>query len=119
MDLQAIVELLATGFEVAGAGTMVVGAVLSLVLTLKHDRSDGRALYRGYRNRLGRSIILGLELLVAADILRTVSEIPTLERVLILAAIVLIRTFLSFSLAVELEGRWPWQRARSGAESEA
>lgn len=115
MDVQAIVEATATGFEMAGVGAMVLGAVISIGLTIKHDRWDGRAFYRGYRHRLGRSIILGLELLVAADILRTVSEIPTLERVVILAAIVLIRTFLSFSLEVELEGRWPWQKARAKA----
>ena len=116
MDLHAIIEALATGFEVAGAGTMLVGAIVGVALTLKHDRGDSRALYRGYRHRLGRAIILGLEFLVAADILRTVSEIPTLEKVFILATIVLIRTFLSFSLEVEIEGKWPWQRQARAAE---
>ena len=65
--------------------------------------------YRSFRNRLGRAIILGLELLVAADILRTISTEPTLEQVVVLGLIVLIRTFLSFSLDIELERRWPWQ----------
>lgn len=109
MNLHRIVEALATGFEIAGAATMVLGAIVSVFLTLRQEERDGAAIFRGYRHRLGRSIILGLEFLVAADILRTVAEIPTLERVLILSAIVLIRTFLSFSLQVELEGRWPWQ----------
>ena len=66
-------------------------------------------IYRSFRNRLGRAIILGLELLVAADILRTISTEPTLRQVLVLGVIVLIRTFLSFSLEIELERRWPWQ----------
>jgi uncharacterized membrane protein len=68
--------------------------------------------FRGFRNRLGRAIILGLELLVAADILRTISTEPTLQQVLVLGVVVLIRTFLSFSLEIELEGRWPWQGGR-------
>ncbi|NYI96980.1 DUF1622 domain-containing protein [Streptomonospora nanhaiensis] len=65
--------------------------------------------YRPYRQGLGRAILLGLELLVAADIIRTVAVAPTFRSVGVLAGIVLIRTFLSFSLEVELEGRWPWQ----------
>jgi len=65
--------------------------------------------YRRYRQQLGRSILLGLELLVAADIIRTVALTPTLTSVAVLAGIVLIRTFLSFSLELEITGRWPWQ----------
>ena len=78
--------------------------------------------YRSFRNRLGRAIILGLELLVAADILRTISSQPTLQQVVVLGIVVLIRTFLSFSLEIELEGRWPWQGSREavgGAMSDA
>jgi uncharacterized membrane protein len=63
-----------------------------------------------FRTDLGRSILLGLEFLVAADIIATVALKPTLESLAVLAGIVLIRTFLSFSLEVEIEGRWPWQR---------
>lgn len=65
--------------------------------------------YRRFRQDLGRGILLGLEFLVAADIIRTVAVVPTLEGVLALGLIVLIRTFLSMALQVELEGRWPWQ----------
>jgi uncharacterized membrane protein len=65
--------------------------------------------YRQYRQQLGRSILLGLELLVAADIIRTVAVTPTLTSVAVLGGIVLIRTFLSFSLELEITGRWPWQ----------
>lgn len=67
--------------------------------------------YRRFRQDIGRGILLGLEFLVAADIIRTVAVAPTLENVLVLGLIVLIRTFLSMALQVELEGRWPWQRS--------
>ena len=67
---------------------------------------------------LGRSILLGLELLVAADIIRTVAVTPTYESVGVLAIIVLIRTFLSFSLELEITGRWPWQKESSERSSD-
>jgi uncharacterized membrane protein len=73
------------------------------------------AAYRRYRANLGRGILLGLELLVAADIIGTVAVTPSLQNLAVLGLIVLIRTFLSVSLEVEIEGRWPWQRA--GAEA--
>ena len=75
---------------------------------LRHQDQDD--VYRGYRRGIGKAILLGLELLVAADIIRTVAVSPTLESVAVLGLIVLVRTFLSFSLEVELYGRWPWQR---------
>ena len=65
-----------------------------------------------FRSSLGRAILLGLEFLVAADIINTVAVTPTLLSVAVLAGIVIIRTFLSFSLEVEIEGRWPWQRRK-------
>ncbi|GGT40993.1 hypothetical protein GCM10010254_70960 [Streptomyces chromofuscus] len=67
-------------------------------------------MYRGYRRRVGRSILLGLEFLVAGDIIRTVAVAPTYESVGVLAVIVGIRTFLSVSLELEITGRWPWQK---------
>jgi uncharacterized membrane protein len=112
--LRRLVDLAATLFEAAGTVAMAAGALIALVLALRDRSSGGGAtLYRGFRHRLGRAIILGLELLVAADILRTITAKPTLTEVVILGMIVLIRTFLSFSLEVELDGRWPWQRASS------
>ncbi len=66
--------------------------------------------YRAFRQDIGRGILLGLEFLVAADIIRTVAVAPTVQSVLVLGLIVLIRTFLSMALQVELEGHWPWQR---------
>lgn len=65
-----------------------------------------------FRSSLGRAILLGLEFLVAADIINTVAVTPTLLSIAVLAGIVIIRTFLSFSLEVEIEGRWPWDRRR-------
>jgi uncharacterized membrane protein len=69
-----------------------------------------------FRRMLGRAILTGLELLVAADIIRTVAIDPTLESVAVLGVIVLIRTFLSFSLEVEIDGRWPWQKKAKAEE---
>jgi uncharacterized membrane protein len=104
------VELAASLFEGAGTVVMTLGAIVAIVLALRDRTTVG--VYKAFRNRLGRAIILGLELLVAADILRTISTEPTLTEVGVLGGIVLIRTFLSFSLEVELEGRWPWQASR-------
>jgi uncharacterized membrane protein len=112
MDFTAWVALSARLFEGAGVAVMVVGTLVSIVLVLANYRSGGgEHAFRSFREKVGRSILLGLELLVAADIIRTVSEEPTLRGVLVLGLIVLIRTFLSFTLAVELEGHWPWRSA--------
>jgi uncharacterized membrane protein len=103
---------IATVIEVAGVGIIVVGALLASVLFLRQgfrDRGWARA-YRGFRANLGRGILLGLELLVAADIIGTVAVTPSFRSLGVLALIVLIRTFLSFSLEVEIEGHWPWRR---------
>jgi uncharacterized membrane protein len=105
--LRTTVNVAASLFEAAGTFVMTIGTLVALLVTLRdRDRAD---VYKAFRNRLGRAIILGLELLVAADILRTISTQPTITKVAVLGGIVLIRTFLSFSLEVELEGRWPWQ----------
>jgi uncharacterized membrane protein len=102
-----------TGTAVDGAGVIVIvlGALVATLLFLLRIQNQQPANeYRNYRQNLGRAILLGLELLVAGDIIRTVAVEPTLEQVGVLALIVLIRTFLSFSLEVELEGKLPWQR---------
>jgi len=103
--------------EVAGravdvAGVVVITAGIALVAALAVLRLVRRepGVYSQFRQQLGRAILLGLELLVAADIIRTVAVTPTLESVAVLGVIVLVRTFLSFSLEVELTGSWPWQR---------
>jgi uncharacterized membrane protein len=79
--------------------------------------AERMSVYRSYRQLLGRSILLGLELLVAADIIRTVAVAPTYDSVGVLAIIVLIRTFLSFSLELEITGRWPWQKEPAASGS--
>ena len=117
--LRRTVELVALLFEAGGTFAMAIGAVVALGLALRDRAGGGRMVYRSFRNRLGRAIILGLELLVAADILRTISTEPTLQQVVVLGIVVLIRTFLSFSLEIELEGRWPWQESARGAMSDA
>jgi len=98
--------------DAAGVLVVLVGVAIASVLFASRARQQSaHPNYRQYRQNLGRSILLGLELLVAGDIIRTVAIEPTLKRVLVLALIVLIRTFLSFSLQLELEGRWPWRTA--------
>ena len=101
------------GLIIDGAGALVI--VFGLILATIHffNNLSQRAAdpYRTFRQNLGRGILLGLEFLVAADIIRTVAVEPTLQSVLVLGLIVLIRTFLSIALEVEVDGRWPWQRA--------
>ncbi len=108
----------AQGFEALGALILVVGVVWSLVLAALAWRRSGsaRTSYAALREAFGGSLLLSLEILVAADLLRTVAVAPTVDNVLTLGLIVLIRTFLSFSLEVEIEGVLPWRRAlASGA----
>lgn len=99
----------ATVFEIGGVVAVVVGAVVAVVAALRKQPRQLRSGVREFRQQFGGAIVLGLEVMVAADILRTISATPTPREVAVLAAIVLIRTFLSWSLEVELEGRWPWQ----------
>lgn len=98
------------GRAIEGAGVLVI-AVGVIVASVRAaiDHKDPAA-YMHYRKRIGRAILLGLELLVAGDIIRTVTLRPSLTSAVVLAIIVLIRTFLSASLQLEIEGRWPWQR---------
>ncbi len=114
--LRRIVELTALLFEAGGTFAMSIGTLVALGLALRETAGGARLVFRSFRNRLGRAIILGLELLVAADILRTISTEPTLQQVVVLGIVVLIRTFLSFSLEIELEGRWPWQIDRQDSD---
>jgi uncharacterized membrane protein len=106
------------GIEAAGVGVIVVGLVAASMGYFRDVRAGGvtaMGTYRRYRQGLGRAILLGLEFLVAGDIIRTVTTSPSFQAVGVLAAIVLIRTFLSIALEVETEGRWPWQN-RDAAE---
>ncbi len=109
---RAIVEILGTGLDAAGVVIVVGGAVLATARVLLR-RIDTGEYYRRFRQDLGRAILLGLEFLIAGDIIRTVVVAPTLQNVLVLGLIVLIRTFLSLSLQLEIEGRLPWHREAS------
>jgi uncharacterized membrane protein len=105
-----LMELVGNVVDAAGVFVIVVGAIAATIRFLTHRRADFGSSYRAYRQGLGRAILLGLEILIAGDIIRTVVVAPTLENVLILGLIVIIRTFLSMALQLEVDGRWPWQR---------
>ena len=110
MNYLHIVENAGKAIDVVGVAVIAAGAVLAAGGAIgRMLRRTGDA-YKVFRQQLGRSILLGLEFLVAADIIRTVAVEPTLQSVGVLAGIVLIRTFLSFSLELEITGRWPWQK---------
>ncbi|MEW1953221.1 DUF1622 domain-containing protein [Terrabacter sp. NPDC080008] len=121
MDFSDAIELAGKGIDTAGVAVLVIGTVVAAVRAIQNSRAHLPDTYRRFRQQLGRTILLGLELLVAADIIRTVAVTPTLSSVSVLAVIVLIRTFLSFSLELEITGRWPWQKdpadQRSGTTS--
>lgn len=113
MDFQHVMELIGKAVDAAGVAAIVIGALVATGIAAARLARRSDAVYRPYRQQLGRSILLGLELLVAADIIRTVAVAPTFTSVGVLAIIVLIRTFLSFSLELEITGRWPWQKEGS------
>jgi len=115
MVFNDVIEKIGMTIDAAGVVVIVTGAAVAFVVTAVRLSRRERDVYRRLRQQLGQAILLGLELLVAADIVRTVAASPTLTSVAILAAIVLIRTFLSFSLEVETTGRWPWQRREIAA----
>lgn len=102
-----LVETIGLLIDGIGVAVIVIGIAVSAV-RLVANRAPGDR-YRRLRQDIGLSILLGLELLIAGDIIRTVAVTPTMDGVLVLGHIVLIRTFLSMTLQVELEGRWPWQ----------
>jgi uncharacterized membrane protein len=108
-----VMDHVAQAFEALGALILVIGVVWSIVLAVlawRRTRSGDRA-YNVLRQAFGGTLLLGLEILVAADLLRTVAVAPTVDNVLVLGLIVLIRTFLSFSLEIEIDGVVPWKRA--------
>jgi uncharacterized membrane protein len=119
MDFQEAIEAAGRIVDAAGVVAVVAGAVLAAVFAASRLLRREGQVYGRFRRFLGRSILLGLELLVAADIIRTVAVTPTLESVGVLAMIVVIRTFLSWSLELEITGHWPWQKGDSRTPAEA
>jgi uncharacterized membrane protein len=111
-----VMDHVAQGFEALGAAILVVGVIWSFVLAAVGVRRSGWSVeaYRVLRQVFGGTLLLGLEVLVAADLIRTVAVAPTLQNVYVLGLIVVIRTFLSFSLETEIEGVAPWRRALIG-----
>ena len=109
-----LMDGIGTAIDATGVLIIVIGALLATCRFLFRRKEGPVNSYSLYRQGLGRAILLGLEFLVAGDIIRTVAVAPTLENVLILGVIVLIRTFLSMALQLEVEGRWPWQHTVKG-----
>ena len=114
MDFEQVISAGVQVVEAAGAIIMVLGGALAFALALPRVvRTSTRSqAYVALRRDLGRAILLGLEVLIVADIIRTILVEPTVQSVLVLAVIVLIRVVLSFSLEVEMDGVWPWSRWR-------
>jgi uncharacterized membrane protein len=110
MQFTEIISVSGYAIEAIGVLVVVIGTVISSFTFIRtfQKHPEGVA-YRSYRRQLGRSIILGLEFLIAGDIIRTVVVADTLENVAVLGLIILIRSFLSVTLHLEVEGRWPWQ----------
>ena len=120
MELSSVYAVIVTAFDLLGAATIVAGVVLAIVMAiiaLSHDKGGAEAI-RVLRNVLGGAILLGLEVFVAADLIRTITEVPSLTNVLSLGLIVVIRTVLSFTIQIEIEGTLPWRKAAltSGAK---
>ena len=112
-NVTRLMEPVATALELFGVAVIVASVLLATIKFAYDLAGEARKeAYDGYRANLGRGILLGLELLVGADIIATVTAPLTWESVGLLGVIVLIRTFLSFSLETEIEGVWPWQRRR-------
>ena len=109
-QIELYIAYTAKVIEALGVVTIIVGTVLALGRYLVNRQTRNNRSYRLLRQELGKAILLGLEILVAADIIATVVTEPSLNKVLSLGLIVLIRTFLSLSIELEIEGRFPWQR---------
>ncbi|MDT0676074.1 DUF1622 domain-containing protein [Autumnicola musiva] len=112
-DIQFYIEYIARIIEATGIVTIVIGTLMALGKFIFSLQKHGQRSYRLLRQELGKGILLGLEILVAGDIIATVVTEPTMDRVLALGVIVLIRTFLSLSIELEIEGKFPWQRTES------
>ncbi|MBM0230868.1 DUF1622 domain-containing protein [Micromonospora sp. STR1_7] len=111
MQTKQIIEHIGGLLDLAGVLAIAVGvAIAAIVFVYRYWQTRQLVeVYRQFRQGVGRAVLLGLELLVGGDIIRTVAVSPTFHSVGVLALIVLVRTFLSFSLEVELDGHWPWQ----------
>jgi uncharacterized membrane protein len=111
--MENLIDLAAKAIEVLAVAIIVIAIIHGSIRFLFNITNKPDDAYEGYKTQLGKGLLLGLEFLVAADVVRTVVLEPTLQNVIILGLLVVIRTFLSWSLVVEIEGRWPWRRTKS------
>ena len=111
----------AAGLAISVLGVLIIaaGMVVATWRLVRRQRGADSQAYVLYRREVGQAILLGLEFLVAADIIETVALAPTVDQIIVLAGIVFIRTFLSLALQVEIEGRWPWQSRKDGGKADA
>jgi uncharacterized membrane protein len=109
------VEFASLSIELMAVAIILVAVVYGLIRFAIDSAKNDPTAYQDLKRRIGRSLLLGLEFLVAADIIRTVALDPSLQSVLVLGLLVLVRTFLSWALIVEIDGRWPWQGADNNA----
>jgi uncharacterized membrane protein len=114
VEIQEIIFVISEVIDFAGVAIIALGALVGIILCAQDLLRQERAVdaYGRLRTFLGRSLLLGLEFLVAGDIIKTVAIEPTFDSVIVLAIIVLVRTVLSLSIDVEIDGRWPWEAAR-------
>lgn len=114
MEFSETIEWTGKTIEAAGVAVIVLGVLRATLRFLPELFRDAEhAHFRDYRRSIGRSILLGLEFLIAGDIIRTVAVDPSFQSVGVLAIIVGIRTFLSLELELEIDGKWPWQREQT------
>jgi uncharacterized membrane protein len=121
VETQEIIFVISEVIDFAGVVIIALGALIGVILCAQDLLRQERAVdaYSLLRTFLGRSLLLGLEFLVAGDIIKTVAIEPTFDSVIVLAIIVLVRTVLSLSIDVEIDGRWPWQAAQQASVTEA
>ena len=116
ISFDGMMEAVVRGFELGGVAILVVGSLAAFVSAARsYRRVGGRRAYERARRNVGRAILLGLEFLIIADIVMTITVDPTLESAVAMGVIVLVRTFRRLSLEIELEGSLPWRRQESGA----
>ena len=114
--LRELIEMAAQGIEVLAVLIILIGVIYGIGRYFFHQKQQVANAYKRFKDQIGKALLLGLEFLVAADIIRTVALSPTLQNIAMLGVLVLIRTFLSWSLVVEIEGRWPWKAKASVEE---
>ena len=117
-NIEEIMALVGLAIEVLGGVVIVLGIILATIrYVTRHDNKPGLNIYLRYKVDIGRSLLLGLEILLAADIIETLAFELSFRSVGVLAVLIIIRTFLSWVLLLEVEGRWPWQPVESAGSA--